>query len=276
MSGGSHSLPRGCWDSLLETAREAPTILPKCAVSWAPWMWQKRHSLGVCIWFQDWAHLSPESPFPMLPHPHRSQNNYFSISVQFFFPRGPSFFWSARIAKWSGQVLVPSLPLASHFCLLTHFSHMPDDPHPPAHHHHHAKLVLHLPLPGVSTSGPPPTLHQQWEKYMMIVHTYINKKQGVPCNTGLAAVAHAKGNSTYTHTCMHAYKNIYTRRSVGFVDTKKKSLNPEHSTSYFTRLFLKNFWNGLKVYVLFLFMRPCVHWTFATRVHSLMIICDTQ
>jgi len=28
-------------------------------------MWQQRQSLSVCIWFQDWAHLGPESTVPM-------------------------------------------------------------------------------------------------------------------------------------------------------------------------------------------------------------------
>ena len=60
----------------------------------------------------------------------------------------------------------------------------------------------------------------------MIVHTYINKKQGLPSNTELVAAAHAKGNSKYTHTCMHAYKNMYIRRFVGFVDTKNKIPKP--------------------------------------------------
>jgi len=34
-------------------------------------------------WFQDWAHLSPESTVCVLSHSHCSLNNYFSISVQF-------------------------------------------------------------------------------------------------------------------------------------------------------------------------------------------------
>ena len=55
-------------------------------------MWQKRHSLSVCVWFQDWAHLSPESTVPVHSHPHRSLNNCFSISVQFFSQVAPHFF----------------------------------------------------------------------------------------------------------------------------------------------------------------------------------------
>jgi len=42
-------------------------------------------------WFQDWAHLSPESTVRVLPHPHCSLNNYFSISVQFFSDVTPHF-----------------------------------------------------------------------------------------------------------------------------------------------------------------------------------------
>ena len=33
---------------------------------------------------------------------------FFCLFVQNFHPRGPTFFWSARFAKWCGQVLVPS------------------------------------------------------------------------------------------------------------------------------------------------------------------------
>jgi len=60
---------------------------------------EHRHSLSVCIWFRDWAHLSPESTVRVLPHPHRSPNNYFSIFVQFSSPNGPSFFLSVRFTK---------------------------------------------------------------------------------------------------------------------------------------------------------------------------------
>ena len=30
-------------------------------------MWQKRYYFSVCIWFQEWAHLGPESTAPMHP-----------------------------------------------------------------------------------------------------------------------------------------------------------------------------------------------------------------
>ena len=49
-------------------------------------------------WFQDWAHLSPESTVRVLPHPHCSLNNYFSISVQFF-RMWPLIFVSTRFTK---------------------------------------------------------------------------------------------------------------------------------------------------------------------------------
>ena len=43
-------------------------------------------------WFQDWAHLSPESTVRVLPHPHYSLYNYFSIFVHFFPDISPPFF----------------------------------------------------------------------------------------------------------------------------------------------------------------------------------------
>jgi len=42
-------------------------------------------------WFQDWAQLSSESTVRMLPHPHCSLYNYFSISVQFVSDVAPHF-----------------------------------------------------------------------------------------------------------------------------------------------------------------------------------------
>jgi len=48
--------------------------------------------------FQDWAHLSPESTVRVLPHPHCSLNNYFSISIQFF-RMWPLIFVSTRFTK---------------------------------------------------------------------------------------------------------------------------------------------------------------------------------
>ena len=42
-------------------------------------------------WFQDWAHLSPKSTVRVLPLPHCSLYNYFSISVQFFSDVAPHF-----------------------------------------------------------------------------------------------------------------------------------------------------------------------------------------
>ena len=43
--------------------------------------WQQRHSLSVCIWFQDPGNLRPFLPCPWHPHPHLSTYNYFSIVV---------------------------------------------------------------------------------------------------------------------------------------------------------------------------------------------------
>jgi len=45
-----------------------------------------RHSLSVCIWFQDSANLPFLSPCPRRPHPHRLLHcdNYVSISVKKF------------------------------------------------------------------------------------------------------------------------------------------------------------------------------------------------
>ena len=49
--------------------------------SWVQHIRQLRKSLSICIWFQDGAHLSLESIVLLPSHPHRSPNNYFSISV---------------------------------------------------------------------------------------------------------------------------------------------------------------------------------------------------
>jgi len=49
-----------------------------------------------------------------VPCTHNSDHsvyNYFSISVQFFSPNGPSFFLPSRFTKYFGQVPVPSLYL---------------------------------------------------------------------------------------------------------------------------------------------------------------------
>jgi hypothetical protein len=50
------------------------------------------HFMSVGIWFQDWAHLGPESTVRVLPHNHRSVNNYFSIVVNFFTRMVPHFY----------------------------------------------------------------------------------------------------------------------------------------------------------------------------------------
>jgi len=84
-------------DSLLEPAQEA--VVLKSALTWAQYVWQQRHVLSVCFWFQDCENLCLESTVCVLPPPHRSLNNYFSILLQFFSPNGPSIFWSARFTK---------------------------------------------------------------------------------------------------------------------------------------------------------------------------------
>jgi len=71
-------------------------------------MWQQRHSLSVCIWFQDFANLRFESTVRVFPRPPRSLNNYFSISVQILLPNGPSIFLSARFTEQFGRVPEPS------------------------------------------------------------------------------------------------------------------------------------------------------------------------
>ena len=58
-------------------------------------MWQQKHPLSVCIWFQYRANLCPLSPYPRCPlaYPHLSLYDYFSISVQFFSRVAPQFFY---------------------------------------------------------------------------------------------------------------------------------------------------------------------------------------
>jgi len=63
-----------------------------------------KHSLSICICFQDWAHLGLESTVRVLPHLHRTHNNYFSISLQIYSPNGPSLFFVSTIH----QVIWPS------------------------------------------------------------------------------------------------------------------------------------------------------------------------
>jgi len=75
-------------DSLLETARQAPTIVAQGCPSWVQswWMWQQRQSLSACIWFQDYANLRPLSPCPRRQHPHLSLCSFFFIFLHLFIP----------------------------------------------------------------------------------------------------------------------------------------------------------------------------------------------
>jgi len=87
----------GYLDSLLETAREAPTIASQDVSSWAQHMWQKRQSLSVCIWFQDLHQFMPWVNCPCAPEP---LNLWLFLNFcAIFFSSCPSFFWSARFAK---------------------------------------------------------------------------------------------------------------------------------------------------------------------------------
>ena len=67
-------------------------------------MWHKRYSLSVCIWFQQWVHWALSQLSLFTHNSNRSIDNYFSISVQFFSPNGPSFFVVITIH----QVIWPS------------------------------------------------------------------------------------------------------------------------------------------------------------------------
>jgi len=120
------SFQRGNQDSLLETSREAVTIVPKCTLSWAQQMWQQWHSLSVCIWLQDCANLRLESTVRVLPHPHRSPNNCFSISVQFFPQVAPHFFGQHDSPSNLASVPVPSLQLSSSCCVKRKYSNHSD------------------------------------------------------------------------------------------------------------------------------------------------------
>jgi len=82
----------GYCDSLLETVREAPTILCSGASSWAQPMSQQKQFVIFWCCFQDgdwWPH---SLPCPRRPHPHSSPYIHFSIFLSFrsnFFSDGP-------------------------------------------------------------------------------------------------------------------------------------------------------------------------------------------
>jgi len=75
-------------------------------------MWQKRCFLSVCIWFQEWAHLNPESTVPMYPQIPLFTLQLFLDFGEIFSPNGPSFFQSSRFNKYSaGTFTVSAGPL---------------------------------------------------------------------------------------------------------------------------------------------------------------------
>ena len=71
-------------------------------------MWQKRHSLSVCI-SSTIAHIWALSQLSLCTHnPAHSLDNYFSISEQLFSLDGPSIFFGTRFTKSSGRVPIPA------------------------------------------------------------------------------------------------------------------------------------------------------------------------
>jgi len=78
---------------------------------------------------------------------------------------------------------------------------------------------------------------------------------------------------THIHACIHTKAHISGDLWVLLV---QKSLNPQPSTNYSTRLFSNKIFVTYSVFILFLFMRPSVHWKFAIGVRPLIIIRDTQ
>ena len=77
---------RGHRGSLLETTREAVTLLYTCVHTWTQYMWQPNKYLSVCIWFQNWAHLGPNLICPQ-PRPFTLQ--LFLDFCANFFPEWP-------------------------------------------------------------------------------------------------------------------------------------------------------------------------------------------
>jgi len=55
--------------------------------------------LSVCIWFQEWAHLGPESTVPMHPQLRLFIVQLFLDFCAFFSSNGPSLFKSSRFTK---------------------------------------------------------------------------------------------------------------------------------------------------------------------------------
>jgi len=105
-------LLRGYRDSLLETAQEAVTIACTRVHRWAQEMWQKIHSLSVCISSRI-GHIWAPSQLSLCTHnPAHSLYNYFSISEQFFPRMAPRFFgYTIHQVIWpSPSTLFTSLP----------------------------------------------------------------------------------------------------------------------------------------------------------------------
>jgi len=73
----------GYRSSLLETVRQAPTIVAQGGPSWAQYMWQQRQSVSIWCWFQDGDLLWNSSSCPRHPHLNRSPFSRFSISLLF-------------------------------------------------------------------------------------------------------------------------------------------------------------------------------------------------
>jgi len=72
--------PWGYRDSLLATVREAVTIWYQGVPRWAQETWHKKFALSVCISFRSGPNWALSQTACVLPHPHCSSENYFSIS----------------------------------------------------------------------------------------------------------------------------------------------------------------------------------------------------
>jgi len=85
-------------------------ILPQSDPSWARWMWLRRQSLSVCIWFhwQDFRQFLPRVNCPCAPTPFpaisRLPCNYFKWSLNFFGSAIRQVIWPSP-----GALPVPSL-----------------------------------------------------------------------------------------------------------------------------------------------------------------------
>ena len=71
---------------------------------------KQKHILWAFVFGSRIAQICTLSQLSLCTHnPDHSLYNYFSISVRFFSPNGPSILLPARFTKWSGLVPVPSL-----------------------------------------------------------------------------------------------------------------------------------------------------------------------